>query len=312
METGFPHKVGHYKYFCMIGIADSGSTKTEWCFLNEAGEEKRVTTRGLNPFMVDNQQIRDCLEKDLYPFINNGKVKYLFFYGSGCANNEKRLGLYSELEDFFPHADISIESDLLGAALALCGPQAGMIGILGTGSATAYFDGEGLHMKVPSLGFVLGDEGSGARIGIHFLADYLRGGMPEELRKEFAPLCPLPLHEIIDTVYHGQDTGRFLGELGGFSAGRYENPYVKSVLFEEFDRFFQKQVLPYGELIPDRTIHLSGSTAFYAQEILREAARKNGLETGNILQNPMEGLVRYFKPQIGKLLQKTIEDPEIV
>ena len=294
----------------MIGIADSGSTKTEWCFLNEAGEEKRVVTGGLNPYMADKKQIRDCLEKDLYPFINNEKVKYLFFYGSGCASGEKRLVLSLELEDFFRHADISVESDLLGASIALCGHHAGMVGILGTGAATCYYDGENIQQKVPSLGFVLGDEGSGARIGAHFLADYLRGGMPEELRKEFTPLCPLPLHEIIDTVYHGKDTGRFLGEMAAFASGRYQYPYVRDVLKEEFGHFFQKQVLPYGKAV-ENGLNLLGSVAFYAESILRETAQQYGIAIQNLLKAPMDGLIAHFKPQIKDLLRQTDFDEDM-
>ena len=292
----------------MIGIADSGASKTEWCFINEAGEEKRVVTGGLNPFMVNKQQIRDCLEKDLYPFIDNQKVRYLFFYGAGCASNQKRLELYLELEDFFRYADISVESDLLGAAIALCGKQPGMVAILGTGAATCYYNGESIDQKVPSLGFVLGDEGSGARIGAHFLADYLRGGMPESLRAEFASLCPLPLHEIIETVYHGRDTGRFLGEFATFAADRYQNEYVRSVLKDEFGRFFQKQVLPYGASVHENGIHILGSTAFHAESILRETAHECHIPIGKILKAPMDGLAAYYKPQVQDLLKKA--DPE--
>lgn len=289
----------------MIGIADSGSTKTEWCFLNEAGEEKRVVTGGLNPFQASRQQIRDCLEKDLYPFVNTEKVRYLYFYGSGCANPEKKLGLSLELDDFFRHADISVESDLLGAAIALCGNRPGLVAILGTGAATCWFDGEKIEQKVPSLGYVLGDEGSGARIGIRFLSDYLRGGMPAELRTGFKPLCPLPLHDIIDRVYHEPNAGRFLGELATFASGRYRNSYVHEVLLDEFGNFFQKQVLPYGKEALRGGLHVLGSTAFYGQEPLKEAAKQHGIEIRKLIKSPMDGLAAHFKPQVDKLLRKT-------
>ena len=204
--------------------------------------------------------------------------------------------------------DISVESDLLGAAIALCGKQPGMVAILGTGAATCYYNGESIDQKVPSLGFVLGDEGSGARIGAHFLADYLRGGMPESLRAEFASLCPLPLHEIIETVYHGRDTGRFLGEFATFAADRYQNEYVRSVLKDEFGRFFQKQVLPYGASVHENGIHILGSTAFHAESILRETAHECHIPIGKILKAPMDGLAAYYKPQVQDLLKKA--DPE--
>ena len=288
----------------MIGIVDSGATKTEWCFLSEKGEEKRVVTGGLNPYLIGEEGIRNCLEKDLYPFIDNNRVRYVFFYGSGCADNAKKGALQSCLEEFFPKADVSIDSDLAGAALALCGRQPGMVAILGTGASTCFYDGETIHNEVPSLGFILGDEGSGARIGIHFLADYLRGGMPQELRDKFAPLCPYPVHEIIDTVYHGRDVSRFLGEMAVFLDGRMSHPYVREVLTRQFTAFFKTQVLPYGEKAQENPLNLVGSIAYFAQEILREAAQSCGLKVGKVLKSPMEGLVVHYQPMLGSLLRE--------
>lgn len=287
----------------MIGIVDSGATKTEWCFLNESGEEKRVFTGGLNPYLVDEEGIRLCLEKDLYPFIDNHRVKYVFFYGSGCADNAKKGVLQTALEEFFPKADVSLDSDLAGAALALCGKRPGMVAILGTGTSTCFYDGEHVSTKVPSLGFILGDEGSGARIGAHFLSDYLRGAMPQELRDKFAPLCPYPVHEVIDKVYHGPSVSRFLGEMAVFPDGRTSHPYVRQVLMTQFLAFFRTQVLPYGQTAERYPLNMVGSVAYFSQEILREAAKECGLELGKVLKSPMDGLVAHYKPLTGGLLR---------
>lgn len=288
----------------MIGIVDSGSTKTRWCFINAAGEVKDVLTGGLNPYTVNQDQIRDCLEKDVYPFINNTKVKYLFFYGSGCADPAKRMVLQSELESFFPHADVNIESDLKGAALALCGEKPDYIAILGTGSATAFYDGKSLLERIPSLGFVLGEEGSGARIGAHFLADYLRGEMPLSLREKFQSLCPYQLSEVIDFVYHGEYVGKFLGEMATFATGRMDDPYIRSVLHEEFNAFFRKQLIPYGEKLKSHHVHVIGSAAFYAREILKEEALACGVMLGKVVRDPMDGLLDYYRPKVKELLQQ--------
>lgn len=288
----------------MIGIADSGATKTEWCFLNEKGEEKRVITGGLNPYLTGEEAIKDCLEKDLYPFIDNMRVKYLFFYGSGCADSAKRGVLQNALDEFFPKADISIESDLTGAAVALCGKEPGMVAILGTGASTCFYDGEQIHPEVLSLGYILGDEGSGARIGLHFLADYLRGGMPQDLREKFAPLCPYPVHEVIDMVYHGVEVSRFLGEMAVFLDGRMSHPYIRRILERQFGAFFETQVLPYGDKALEYPINLVGSIAYFAQEILREVAGGQGIKVGKILKSPMEGLVAYYQPKLSSLLRE--------
>lgn len=287
----------------MIGIVDSGATKTEWCFLSEKGEERRVVTGGLNPYLIGEEGIRTCLDKDLYPFIDNSRVKYVFFYGSGCADSAKKGVLQAALEEFFSKADVSIDSDLAGAALALCGNAPGMVAILGTGASTCFYNGESISTEVPSLGFILGDEGSGARIGIRFLSDYLRGGMPQDLREKFAPLCPYPVHEIIDTVYHGTEVSRFLGEMAVFLDGRMSHPYVRQVLLRQFEAFFRTQVLPYGEKALQYPLNLVGSIAYFAQEILREAAGGCGLQIGKVLKSPMEGLVAHYAPKCGTLLR---------
>lgn len=287
----------------MIAIVDSGSTKTHWCFMNKAGECREVFTGGLNPFAVDSRAIRDCLEKDLYPFIDNSKVRHVFFFGSGCADAAKRTLLQGEFEDFFPKAEISIESDLLGASIALCGKKKGLVAILGTGAATCYYDGTNMAKRIASLGYVLGDEGSGARIGARFLSDYLREGMPERLRIGFAPFCPYSLHEVIDRVYHGDQVGRMLGEMALFASGRMEDDYVRQVLEEEFGAFFSRQMMPYAELLADNELNVLGSVAFHARDLLLEVASRFGIRIGKIAQSPMEGLVDYYSPLVDNLLR---------
>lgn len=293
-----------------IAIADSGATKTHWCFLDKTGQAKEVVTGGLNPFMAGEKLIRDCLEKDLYPFIDNTQVTHLFFYGSGCADASKRTVLQAELEGFFRHAEVEIESDLAGAAIALCGKAKGLVAILGTGAATCFYNGERIVRRIASLGYVLGDEGSGARIGIRFLSDYLREGMPEDLREEFAPFCPYPLPEIIDQVYHGQQVGRMLGEMAVFASLHNAHPYVRQVLDDEFRAFFAKQVKPYGELLKETELNLLGSVAFHAQDSIREVAESFGVRVGKVLKGPMEGLLAYYRPMLPDLLRAPAFDEE--
>jgi N-acetylglucosamine kinase-like BadF-type ATPase len=157
----------------MIVIADSGSTKTDWCLLSATGGVKTAQTDGLNPYLIDENGILNILEKDLYPFLDNKKVEQVFFYGSGCMLPYKKQVLKNALDSFFTRADIEVYSDLLGAARAVCGTTSGLVCILGTGSSSCLYDGTQITEYLPSLGFLLGDEGSGAYLGKQFMAAYL-------------------------------------------------------------------------------------------------------------------------------------------
>ncbi|MEG1499426.1 MAG: hypothetical protein RRX93_08390 [Bacteroidales bacterium] len=283
----------------MIGIVDSGSTKTEWCFINESGEEKRILTCGLNPYFVNSDTMKECLEKEIYPFIDNRKVKQLFFFGSGCAQAEMRLILNNPLEDFFPCADIQVESDLLGASLALCGTQAGLVAVLGTGSSTCFFDGTQITERLPSLGFVLGDEGSGARIGISLLSDYLNERMPENLRKFFALRYPISIPEILNHIYKKESPNRFLGEFASFATDYLSDPYIENLLKGAFDSFFQKQVLRYPQ-VKEYPLYIIGSTAYYGRRIIEEIASCYQIKIAKIEQSPMAGLLKYYQSTLAE------------
>ncbi len=282
----------------MIAIIDSGSTKTDWYFIhtgNKFGEDEiHLSTRGLNPYFVSPEEVRLCLEKEIYPFIDNKQVEYVYFFGAGCANEYKKTTLYTPLEDFFPGAVVTVESDLLGAAVAMFGNTAGIAGILGTGASVCRYDGTRIVETQPSLGYVLGDEGSGAKIGAQLLSAYLYRDMPTDLAQAFATFCPGSQAELLERVYKGEKPNRFLGSLAVFAGEHRNEAFIQTLLQAAFNDFVEKQLLKFKD-IRSTPVRLIGSIAHHFKEELTEAATRKGLRIDQIEPSPLAGLIRYYK-----------------
>ncbi len=282
----------------MLAIIDSGSTKTDWYFIGTGSrfgeDEIHLTTRGLNPYFVSPEEVGLCLEKEIYPFIDNRQVSHVYFFGSGCADEYKKTTLYTPLEDFFPEAEVQVESDLLGAAVALFGREPGIAGILGTGASTCRYDGRRIVERMPSLGYILGDEGSGAHIGLQVLRAYLYKDMPMELTQAFAAFCPGTSGELLDRVYKDDKPNRFLGSLAVFAGENRPHPFIQKLLQAAFDAFFEKQLLKY-DTVRTLPIKLLGSVAYHFREELSAAAGRFGMEIAGVASSPLAGLIRYYK-----------------
>lgn len=274
-------------------IADSGSTKTHWCLIDANGK-KVIQTIGINPYQMNNEAIKEVLENELYPHLNSETIKNLHFYGAGCSTKVKCNLIDSVLQDFFKQANIEIHHDLLGAARALCGHEAGIACILGTGCNACYYDGTEIQDQMNSLGYVLGDEGSGAYMGKIFIRDYFQNVMPADIqnlfREEFNPV----LETILDNVYNQPRPNRFLASFAPFFLKNIEHPYVLELVSSSFDDFFSKYVLKFKES-KNTKIHFLGSIAYHFSDVLISSALKAGLQPGKILESPIQGLIDYHK-----------------
>jgi N-acetylglucosamine kinase-like BadF-type ATPase len=285
----------------MIVIVDSGSTKSDWCLVTEDGERKIVHTEGLNPYFFSNEnEVTDCLEKEIYPYLQPQKVESVYFFGSGCAAPEKRQVLHNSLEDFFTNADIYIESDLLGASIGTSMGKQSIVAILGTGSSTCLFDGKNVVRQFPSLGFILGDEGSGAKIGIRVLSDYLHNDMPASLHEAFQKKYPCSQVDFLDRVYKRDKSNRFLGMFAGFAMEHKDDPYIMGLLKEQFSLFFEKQILHYPNGNP---LNIVGGIAVEVEDLLRELAKKYEIELLSIVKSPLQGLIEYYKEMYFRQLE---------
>jgi glucosamine kinase len=274
-------------------IADSGATKTEWSLIDtEHKNSVSIITQGISPFYQKTDEIFLMLEQELFPEIGEYFIEQIFFYGTGCSQPDKISIVYNALHKAFPLAEINIEHDLLAAARAVCGKTPGIACILGTGSNTCLFNSKDITDNIPSLGFMLGDEGSGAYFGKKLLQSFFYREMPTELAEKFQNEFQIDKTNVLNNVYEKPYPNRYVASFMPFLSKYSNHPFLKQMLSNGFDEFIEKFVLKY-EGYHQLPVHFIGSVAFLNQEILIESLNKYGLKTGRFLQSPMEGLVAY-------------------
>ena len=289
-ERGLPKHPIH-----MYLIADSGSTKTDWCLCNGSTIISDIQTQGINPYHQTEEAIEAVLREELLPqssqLIAQGAQLKIIFYGSGCANETACNRIKEALHQVLGAEDITVHSDLLGAARALCGHEEGIACVLGTGSNSCLYDGKAIIANTPPLGYILGDEGSSAVLGRRLVGDCLKNQLPEAIRDEFLAEYNLTQEIILEKVYRQPLANRFLASLTPFLSKHREVPEIHKLLVESFTDFFVRNVKQYRR--PWLPIHFVGSIANAFASELKEAAESLGMELGTIMQSPMEGLVKY-------------------
>lgn len=279
----------------MIVIADSGSSKTHWELLMPDGSSEVLTTDGINPYHQRPRDIDEILKNSKLPTIAN-TVSDVYFYGAGCNYEELKQKVRDSLASVFFDARIQVDHDLLGAARSLCHREPGIACILGTGSNSCYYDGVNIVENSPSLGYILGDEGSGAYLGQKFIQDYLYGKLPKSINDKFVEEYNLSIYQVLDSVYSKYLPNKFLASFSKFTIKYIKHPYIHGLVYSTFLDFFDNHVRSY-EMCEVVETHFTGSIAFYYQDILRRVANDLGIKVGNILQSPLEGLKEYHQPK---------------
>lgn len=274
-------------------IADSGSTKCEWCVL-DGGKKKTVHTQGISPYFLSGEQITALVNKELLPSIKRYAVDEIFYYGTGCSNAANRQLIKKALKKVFPKAEIMVDHDLMAAVRALCGDNKGIACILGTGSNSCYFNGKKIVKNSPGLGYVLGDEGSGAYLGKKVLQYYLYNTFDEELRFRFEERFATDGAGILDHVYKQPLPNRYLASFAAFLAENRGHYMIENIIEDGLNDFFFQHICKYTEswTLP---VHFVGSIAFGFKDVLKELCSSYELELGQVIQNPMKGLVEYHK-----------------
>lgn len=277
----------------MILIADCGSTKTDWVLLDNGAVVARVKTQGLNPTQQNTEDIFGILSNELNKDIIEALPEAIHFYGAGCAYESANRRMYDALTMIFDTKNIYINSDLLAAARALCGHEEGIACILGTGSNSCLFDGKNIVSNTPPLGFILGDEGSGAHLGRQLVSDCLKKQLPQELCSKFLEQYKLDLATILESVYHAPMPNRFLAGFTPFLADNRKKAEIHNLLIHCFTEFFKRNIMTYRHSwLP---IHIVGGIGITFSEEIKETAESLGLSIGKIVASPMNGLIEYHK-----------------
>ena len=286
----------------MIIVADSGSTKTDWRVISPNGAIDQVVTEGINPFHQRAEDISSIIEKSDLPRIGRRALE-IYFYGAGCNYPDKIALVKDSIKKFFPQSDIYVSHDLIAAARALCGNNEGIACILGTGSNSCYYDGEQIHQAHPSLGYILGDEGSGAYMGKKFMRDYFYDKVPTIIMKKFEDTYQLNTDQILDSIYSKALANRFLASFSTFFKENSQHPYIHGLVYECFYDFIDTHVIPYQnhEDVPTNFV---GSIAFHFQDILEKVVIDAGLQFGKVIKSPIVGLATYHQNNSETLNEK--------
>lgn len=273
---------------------DSGSTKTDWGFFNTKDDLKVVKTQGINPCHQTEDEIRSIISSELItgiPDIDLGAVSQVFYYGAGCATESICAQMAGILKEFLPNAVIIVDSDMLGAARALCGKSEGVACVLGTGSNSCLYNGSIIVDQVPSLGYILGDEGSASALGRRLIGDCLKRQLPEQVCTEFMQKYSLTKDSIIESVYRKPMANRYIASFAPFLIDKRSIPEVHKMLIQCFSEFFTRNVINYHK--PWLPVHFIGSLANSFSDELKETADSLGMTIGKIEASPMSGLVDY-------------------
>jgi N-acetylglucosamine kinase-like BadF-type ATPase len=276
-----------------ILIADSGSTKCEWCFVLN-GRKQIIETQGASPYFLNELQFAAMMKKELLPALKNKIPTAVYFYGTGLGAVENRTMFKKAIKSVFPESAIEVEHDLTGASRALCGNKKGIVVILGTGSNSGYYNGKKIIRNSPGLGYVLGDEGSGAYLGKKVLQYYLYKTFDKELHNKFYKKSGLSAADILDSVYKKPLPNRYIASFALFLAENRGHYMVENIIEDGLWDFFSVHLAHYPES-GKMPVYFTGSVSFGFQDILKELCKNFGWQTGKFLAKPMEGLIAYHK-----------------
>lgn len=276
----------------MILVADSGSSKTHWQFISK-DETVAYETIGLNPYFVNSAKVAEVFN----PSIDLSKVEKVFFYGAGCSNEPSCAIIKKGLIQKIPNAKIEVTHDLLAAARATCGNVEGIACILGTGSNSCFFDGEKIKKNVPSLAYIIGDEGSGGDMGKELLRRYFYKELSEDLMHQFKLMFDLDVVKVLDRTYNQPFPNRFLASFTQFLADNIDTADVQEIVEDSFSKFFNRHISKYKHY---KSLHINfvGSIAKVFEQQLVRVADKYSTQIGEIIQSPINNLVAYHKKDL--------------
>jgi len=272
-------------------IADSGATKAEWVLMNKE-KNKTFFTQGISPYFLSTDEIAGVVQTELVKKLKGIEVDEVFFYGTGCANPENAKSVKNALAQVFPAAKIDVQTDIMAAARAVCQKEKGIACILGTGSNSCFYNGKKITSNSPGIGYVLGDEGSGAYLGKYVVQHYFYNTFDEDLQARFDARFTTTKVEILDHVYKKPLPNRYLAQFALFLAENRGHYIVENIIWDGLNDFFWKHLAKYPQ-ITKTPVHFVGSVAFGFKDVLQELCTTYGFTLGTVLKAPMSGLVHY-------------------
>jgi len=285
----------------MILVADSGSTKTSWRFIDAEKKVHAVHTLGFNPFFWTSKAIVDEINKHcpkkLKSQISNLKSQ-IYFYGAGCSSKKRIAIVKKALKKSFPNCRIQVNHDLLASARAVCGNEKGIATILGTGSNSCYYDGEKTVRQRGGWGYIISDEGSGAHIGKKLMQDFINENLPYELQEKLYKKHKLTREKVVQSVYNKPYPNRFLASFGKFIHENINEPYCRDLVKNRFTEFFESHICRYDNY-KELPMGCVGSVGFYFKDILKEVADEHNIRLGKIIESPIDELVKYHLKDSG-------------
>ena len=271
-------------------IADSGATKADWYLINGSEVLEHLSSKGISPVFQKQQEITNEIKSNIYPTFKKWNIDEVYFYGSGCTADNIPI-VKEAIHQSLSSDKIVVNSDLVAAAHSLCGHEAGIACILGTGSNSCEWDGENISKQISPLGFILGDEGSGASMGKKLISDALKNQLTTGLKEKLLEEYELTPATIIDRVYRQPFPSRFLASLSPFIKKHIDDKSVKQIVVQNLSEFLKRNVMQYN--YKELNVNFVGSIGWHYKEILKEVAKSNGIKVGRIDKSPMDGLLEF-------------------
>lgn len=278
----------------MVAVVYSGSKTAFWKLTRNGQVIAHCNTTGINPTFVDPKMILQILNKKVVLVNNAENIKKIYFFAAGASSADRRDELAETLLSFFRYSKVFVENDLFGAAKAACYDQPGIVGMLGSGSNCAYFDGKKLNNNNFGLGYILGDEGSSNYFGKTLLKNFLSKQLPEELETKFIRNFNLDRPQILERIYNKPQANIFLTSFFDFFTQNIKHDYILSLIDEGFEKYFQTYVLPIVAKHSNEDLHFIGKVAAELEDRLQLTAERHQLKIKSIIKEPILNLLKHY------------------
>lgn len=277
----------------MIAVVYSGFRYADWKLATKDELVSEFKTAGINPIFNDQKFIQQLLHKNAELINNAEKIKQIYFFGAGASSRKRKDLISAALSEFFSFGKVYVDTDLSAGAISSCGGKPGIIGILGSGSNAAYFNGKKVIPNNFGLGHILADEGSAIYLGKKLIKSYLNASLPEELERNFNRKYDLDRKQILDKIYKQPQSALFLNAFIDFFTQNRDAKFVKDLVCKGFDEYFQTYICPLKNENPDVPIHMVGFVASNFEDYLHQTAEKLNISIASVTKEPIYKVLNY-------------------